>query len=155
MATTTGPIDKAMVSAWNASTIPGLIYGRRADASTTFGTLFQKMAAPRCPFPYVVYQHDIARVVGTHSWSDAEGRQVREIPWRFRVHGQNKPVTEEIANSILDLYEHSACLSLDAGGVILIKYATDWSDRSSEDEWLWIVDFDILFDAPTNPYRIL
>lgn len=150
MATSTAPIDKAMLARWNASTVPALVRGRRTDQSLVFDTLFQQIAAPKCPFPYVVFQREIARAVSQMSYSATEGKQIREIPWRFRVHAQNKAVSEEIANSILDLYENQA-LATEVGCGILIKYGTDWSNREKEDEWLWIVDFDILFDAPTNP----
>ena len=138
-----------MVSVWNTHGLDGLVRGRRTNQSTDFATLFDTMAAPGCPFPYVVFEQSRGSRRSHMSWSLTEGRELRDVVWRFVVRAANKGTAAEIAGVIMDVYENE-CLTLDVGSVILIQHGADWGVREAEDEWAWVLDYEVLFDAVTK-----
>lgn len=157
-------VQRAVFQLWENSGLDDFL---KSDWSvgdkSQFLSLSDEEASPGQPFPFCVIEFDDSFIVsrstgGCGSWS---GREYREMPFVFNVHTKHlgpttaKTAAREIAERIMQVFGgHPEVkpqpLSLTHGNVLLCQYQRDYSRKTGDQEYQWVVQYNVATDVPVR-----
>jgi len=148
--TLTSSVIRAMISHWETSTLDTEIRSRRSNPAAVQDTLHEDEAEPLTPRPYVIFEQAPGGRNDHQSWSTTEGRELRNTFFRFSVHAGKKSDAADIAALILSRYNNQTICPSDSP-IVSCRLQGEGGVRLGDDEWLWNLNFEVVFDAPSNP----
>lgn len=151
--TSSGDVLKALIGLWGEVGMPLFVRSFRTNQADTIPTLYNAKVGPRPEFPYVVFEHMPGMRRGRHmSYGRDTARQTRELGVSFRTHAKSDATAETIHKKILECFDNSYLCLTEAGGVggtSLLVYENDYGMPENEagDEFLWVTEFSVRYDA--------
>lgn len=130
---------------------------------TQFEALNDQEAAPGTPFPYCIFEQSPGVTLSRMSASvdTEERREVRDIPWSFRIHSKQiegnsstaKELAADLADAIIKIVGgHPTVvpftIPLDHGNVLQTQYQTDYGIDTGDEEYEWFLAYLIRVDIP-------
>ena len=125
-----------------------------------FPVLHDQEACPSQPFPYCVYSQEtvntITRMTGSTSSSR---REERDIPLNFHIHAKGtddvdaKELAANLAEKVIAIFGgHPDTvpkdLMLENGSFLQSQYQNDYSVRTGDEEYQWVVSYVFKVDVP-------
>lgn len=150
ISTGTRAVVQGMIEFWDATGIEQAVKDLRDDPAAPFSALYDTEAEPNTPFPFVVFTQSSGFNLDRQSPGASSGnaRQWRMTRWRFLVYSGSKVIAANIADLIMRRFESCIiCVGTSAG---IVLHDNDWGIRSGRDEFSWVVDFQIRYDAEIN-----
>ena len=153
-------IHKAVAALWASSGLDTVFKSYwSVAAQSLYLTLNDGEAAPKTPFPFVVYE---ATKQNTRTKTSADGsfkRHINDQPWTFMVYAKQttlktaKELASDLASELLKIFGghptvHPSALTLDNGKVLLVQYENDYGERAGDDTHKWTISYNILTDVP-------
>jgi hypothetical protein len=155
--------EQAVNALWNGSDLNATFMALwpSTAVSTNFAVLVDQEASPNQPFPYCVYEvsppKDDVRMFGGTGLI----KKVKNTELKFNVHAKiasgdgrsAKEIAGTLAEEIKKIFGgHPTvapqALSLTHGGHILTQFLTDYGVRTGDEEYQWIVTYNIKTDVP-------
>ncbi len=147
--TASGRVLESIFTRWD-SELDATVRAKRSDQSLDWDTVYDTKAEEGVPFPYVTFEQTPAGVLPIQqSWSDDEGRAIRGTDVRFTVHARDKDDACELSEAIQAAYD-KWCDPLSRGNLLVMRQLADWGLPQGRDEYIWVVDYRITYDAVTN-----
>lgn len=161
MSVLSADLHKAVVTAWNASTLDALFKAYWSSANQSeYVVLHDMEAAAAQPFPYCVFSSPEGRTTGKMSGSGTTRQEIREIPWEFHIFARefssvaksSKQIASELAEEIIKIFgghptSIPSTLALDNGNFLQSCYETDFGVRVGDNEYKWIVKYTFTLDV--------
>lgn len=157
-------IQNSVVKLWDSEVLDEIfkIYWTESQKSS-FIVLNDTEAAPSQPFPYCVVEFGSNNTIGRSSGSCGQlnQRDYREMPVTFNVHAKHtgsvsaKTIAGELAEKVMRVFGghpefKPKPLVLTHGGVLLCQFQTDYSAKTGDQEWQWILNYSIMSDVPSQ-----
>ncbi len=162
MSVTAADLSKAIVAAWNASDLNQTFLSLRPLGGTVAPVLCDGEAAPGQQMPYCIFVLDdfssLVRMTG-----DIVPRfnfDIREATWEFQIYAADvvgddrsaKEIAAFLAEQVIRVFGGSpikaptASITMDNGQVVLMRYVSDRGERQGDNEWLWVVEYNVWTD---------
>ena len=113
------------------------------------------------PFPYCVYEQGPGETITRMSKTATIGREIRDVPWIFRVHAKTvsgdsrtaKQIAAHLAGLIIKFFggdpvDDPDDLVIANGGFLISQYQNDYGVRTGEDEYQWVIEYLFRLDVP-------
>ena len=153
-------IDRAVKSRWDEKGLDQKFRAYQTDPTDTTGPVLNDgEARPGCRMPYCVYEKGSAIKTGESTAVPGEGGKAIEYwtqPIQLKIHAQNvisprrsaKEVCLLLAKEVIAAYEDEAgVLDLDEDDChIETVVGADFHTREDDDVYLWVCQFDIMFE---------
>ena len=113
-------------------------------------------ARPKPPGPYVVYEKSIPVVMAHMSGHTAAQRedQLQQILVAFRIHAKStaaesaKSICIRLAKEVAEAFDpNTAPWEMADDKIVIVKRGPDFHAREDDDEWVWVLQYDVLIDA--------
>lgn len=150
-------------AAWDASTLDATFKALWPDPSDTdFEVLSDKEASPGQPFPYCVVEMAPPSKASRMSGGVDSLREIRDAQVTFNVHAAMrdgdaraaKDIAAYLVEEITKVFgghptqAPSAAIALANGKLVETTYDTDYGVRTDDDEYQWILRYNLRADAP-------
>ncbi len=160
----TSELHEAINEAWDASTLDAdFVVLWDAGQSDEFAVLNDGGAAPEQPFPYCVFEQTEGTVDARMSGDATSIREIRGVPWRFKVYARKESGDDRTAKKIAaDLIEkimkvfggHPTTapdpLTLDNSNHLITQYVSDFGLREDDEIHSWTVNYTFVLDVPVE-----
>lgn len=155
-------LSRGLVTAWVDSGLDAAFKAYWAASGNEFYSLHDQQAPAAQPFPYCVFDQQagttITRMTRTKDQT-AGRREHRSVPLEFRIHARatsdqtSKQLASYLAEEVVKVFGgHPTSvpveISLTHGAVLQVQYQTDFGTRDGDQEYLWIVRYQLLLDVP-------
>lgn len=163
MSVLSADIHRAVNSLWNSSGLDDLFTALWPSDITDseFQVLNDGEAGPAQPMPYCVFEQGAGSTTARMSSRGSVIREIRDIPWEFRVHARAvsgdsrtaKEIAAYLIEEITKVYgghptDNPTALTLDNGNFLIAQYQNDYGIRTGDDEHEWIVGYLFRVDVP-------
>jgi len=155
-------LHKAVTALWAGSGLDDE-FNQHWDAAkrAVYPVLHDGEATPHQPFPYCVFMQSAGSTEARMSCTVGVNREVRDVPWTFRVHAKSivgdprnaKGVAADLAELVMRVFGgHPSVapsdLELENGNFLITQYLSDYGLRTGDDEHLWVVNYSFRVDVP-------
>lgn len=152
----------AINTVWDASTLDASFRALWSDPTDAeFPVLHDQEAGGGQPFPYCVFEMQAGSKRDRMSGSSSANREVRDVPVNFRIHAREiaadsrtpKEIASDLAEEVMKVFGgHPTVaptdLTLDNGHFLFAQYQNDYSVRTGQDWWQWIVSYIFRIEVP-------
>jgi len=129
----------------------------------TFDVLHEMEASPNQPFPYCVVEMEKPSVRGRMSGkTSTTKRETREAVVTFNIHtyarqGDNrgaKEIAAYLAEEVMKVFgghptvQATGTITLDNGNHLITQFQTDYSVRTEQEHYQWVLSYLFLVDVP-------
>ncbi len=128
---------------------------------TVFTVLNDGQAAPQQPTPYCVFEQSAGSTTARMSGVGTINQEIRDIPWKFRIHAQlidgdlrtAKEIAADLAELVLKVFgghpdTPPQDLTLTNGNFLITQYQSDFGLRTDDDSHQWTIDYLFRLDVP-------
>ena len=155
---------QAVSSLWNTSALDDKFKAHwTASQQSSFLVLHDSEAAPNQPWPYAIFEIPRAfrQSRSTGGMTCVRSREIRVLPLSFHIHARNagshsaKALAADLAEQVMKVYGGHPevppqSMTLTHGNVILCQHANDYGVKTGDEEYLWIVDYQVTVDIPVK-----
>ena len=152
-------IDEGIAARWDASGLDATFRAEWDDSQADYQPLNDEEARPQTPTPYCVYEKGTPNIVEHHTGaaSGGEHQQIQEIPIQFTIHAQStasesgKLIAKRMAKEVMTAFDPGTdILTIDPDCHIITYRGPDFDVRTGDEEWAWVILYDILIDTVYN-----
>jgi len=156
-------LHEAINAAWEASVL-NATFRALWDADVVpaeFPVLHDQEAGPGQPFPYCVFEQSGGITTDRMSGGTDFIREIRDVPWVFRVHARAvdgddrtaKGIAAALAEEVTKVFGGhptvaETALTLDNGRHLLTQQQNDYGVKTGDDEYQWNVPYIFRLDVP-------
>jgi len=156
-------IAKWVTSIWSSSGLNAKFKALWSEDTGEFVSLNDQEARPKQPWPYCVLGEITGAIADNQSQEGSKLFQTRNYSVMFGVYARAitgdsrtaKGIAAYLAEEIMKVFgghptvgPHAALqsTSIDDGGLIIVQYLRDYGMLLGDDEYQWIVDFNVMAD---------
>jgi len=166
MSVSTADLWKAILTAWEASSLPATFKALWSTSTPTeFFTLHDEEANEAQPWPYCVLDEFTPSVGTRMSGTQGEAvtkREIRDVRIRFNVWARDvegdsrtsKEIVGYLVEEVMKVFgghpttPPSATISLTHGNHLITQYITDFGMTAGDQEHQWVLDYNFRLDVP-------
>ena len=152
-------LDEAIGLRWEDAGLDTIIRNEWPESDrllTKYQPLSDQFARPTPSGPYVVYEKSIPVVMAHMSGHTGAQRedQLQQILVAFRVHATStaaesaKSICVRIAKKVAEAFDpDTSPWEMNDDKMVIVKRGPDFHSREGDDEWVWVLQYDVLIDA--------
>ena len=157
MSVGTADLQKAVVTAWNASSLNALFIALGGQAPI----LQDQEAIPTQPYPYCVLNQPDLDTEAKMSSPVSSSRHIRNVIQSFSIYAKEvtgdsrtpKEIASYLAEEVMKVFgghptETTPDLTLDNGNHLITQYQNDVAIRLGDDQYQWNIDYIFKLDVP-------
>ncbi len=163
MSVASADLHKAVSSLWGTSGLNATFTALWAAGvvANEFVSLQEDEAVPKQPWPYCVFDQGVGITADRMSSIGDFIREVRDVPWDFRVLARArdgdsrtaKEIAAYLAEEIMKVFGGHPTISpsnlaLDNGNYLQATYLNDVPMKLGEDEYQWVISYNFKIDVP-------
>jgi len=166
MSVSTADLWKAILTAWEASSLPATFKALWSTSySTEFFTLHDEEALEGQPWPYCVLDEFAPTLVSRMSGDQGDivtKREIRDVRIRFNIWARDidgdsrtsKEIAAYLAEEVMKVFGgHPATaptgtVTLTHGKHLITQHIMDFGIKAGDQEHQWIVDYNFRLDVP-------
>ncbi len=164
MATARGSwtVTEAIVARWASESLDADFEAKWTDATIAdYQSLQDTGARPDSPGPYCVFEQGEALPQGFMSGqASTEIQAIDRVPLQFNIHAKTaadfsedgKTIARDLAKLVVAAFDFAPLVMSDDAFIEIVRI-TDYPVREGDEEWMWVIRYEIWIDATyeSNP----
>lgn len=149
-------VDEGIAARWKSSNLDAVFRAEWDAGNDGYLPLNDEEARPETPFPYCVYEKGEPDIVQHHTGaaSGADHQQIQRIPVQFTIHAKStasesgKQIAKRMAVEVITAFDPGTdSLTMTPDCHIITYRGPDFDVRTGDEEWAWVILYDLLIDA--------